>query len=190
MIRGILLAGGASSRFGSQKLLHRLPDGSLIGARAAATLRAGIGNVLAVVRPGDAELMRIFAEAGCDILETPRALQGMGGSLSAAVAASRNAEGWVIALADMPFISVETVQSVRDALAQGAEIVQPVHARQGGHPVGFSARFGDELAALSGDEGARSLLRRHAANIRSIDVADANIRRDIDVPADLAANSR
>jgi len=185
VIRGILLAGGASSRFGSQKLLHPLADGTPIGARAATNLREGVGNVLVVVRPGDIALKRIFAEAGCDVIETPRALEGIGGSLAAAIAASLGAQGWVIALADMPFIAVETVRSVRDALTQGAEIAQPVYAGQGGHPVGFAASFGDKLAALSGDEGARFLLRRHAANIRNIEVEDANIRRDVDVPGDL-----
>jgi molybdenum cofactor cytidylyltransferase len=56
-----------------------------------------------------------------------------------------------------------------------------------GHPVGIAARFYGELAALSGDEGAKQLLAARASSVQLIDVDDAGIQRDIDTPADLNA---
>lgn len=185
-VRGILLAGGASSRFGSQKLLHALPDGTPIGARSAAILREGVGNALAVVRPGDVALMRIFAEAGCDVLETPRALEGMGGSLAAAVSASADAEGWIVALADMPFIQPASILAVRRALETGASIAVPCVAGKRGHPVGFSAAWRGAFSGLAGDEGARRILVANADAVTQVPVGDAGIFRDVDVPGDLA----
>lgn len=185
-VRGILLAGGASSRFGSQKLLHALQDGTPIGARSAANFREGIGQVLAVVRPGDVALMRIFAEAGCDVLETPRALEGMGGSLAAAVSASADAEGWIVALADMPFIQPASILAIRLTLESGASIAVPCVEGQRGHPVGFSAAWRESLSGLAGDEGARRILAANGGVVTQVPVADAGIFRDVDVPGDLA----
>jgi molybdenum cofactor cytidylyltransferase len=53
MITGILLAAGNASRFGSNKLLHLLPDGTPIAMAAARNLKAAIPSSLAIVRPQD-----------------------------------------------------------------------------------------------------------------------------------------
>jgi molybdenum cofactor cytidylyltransferase len=189
MIRGILLAGGASTRFGSHKLQHALADGAAIGVRSAANLIAGVGNALAVVRPGDDRLTALLRAAGCDILVTPRALEGMGGSLAAAIGAASDAAGWVVALADMPFIQPETIRLVEAALTRGAIVAAPVLNSSGerGHPVGFSASLGGELSLLSGDEGARAVIGKHRARLVAIATDDNGIVSDVDVPGDIPA---
>jgi molybdenum cofactor cytidylyltransferase len=187
MIRGILLAGGASARFGSHKLLHALADGASIGVRSAGNLIAGVGNALAVVRPGDDQLAALLRAAGCDILATPRALEGMGGSLAAAIDGSGDATGWVVALADMPFIQPDTIRSVKAALTQGAIITAPVLNSSGerGHPVGFGASLAGELMLLSGDQGARAVIGKHHAELVAIVTDDSGIVTDVDVPDDV-----
>lgn len=184
MIRGILLAGGASTRFGSQKLLHRLPSGRTIGEQSAMHLVQGCGNVLAVVRPDSDELKKLLIGAGCEVLDTEDALQGMGSSLSAAVRASDDASGWVVALADMPFILPATIAAVHRRLTQGASIVIPVVEGERGHPVGFAFHWRDALSLLTGDAGARGVIQRHAKDVSEIAVKDPNIRRDVDKPSD------
>jgi molybdenum cofactor cytidylyltransferase len=189
MIRGILLAGGASTRFGSHKLLHDLADGAYIGVRSAGNLIAGVGNALAVVRPGDDRLAALLRAAGCDILVTPRALEGMGGSLAAAIGAAGDAAGWVVALADMPFIQPDTIRSVKAAIMEGAIIAAPVLSSSGerGHPVGFSASLAGELMLLSGDHGARAVIGEHHAELVAIATDDGGVVRDVDVPDDVPA---
>jgi molybdenum cofactor cytidylyltransferase len=189
MIRGILLAGGASTRFGSHKLLHGLDDGASIGVRSAGNLIAGVGNALAVVRPGDDRLAALLRAAGCDILVTPRALEGMGGSLAAAISAASDAAGWVVALADMPFIQPDTIRSVQAALTQGAIIAAPILNSTGerGHPVGFRASLADELMLLSGDQGARAVIGKYHADLVAIATDDRGVVRDVDVPDDVPA---
>jgi molybdenum cofactor cytidylyltransferase len=188
VIRGLLLAGGAATRFGGAKLLAAASDQSTpIGVRAAKSLLAGAGNALAVVRPGDAALAQALREAGCDILEAPDSLRGLGASLSSGVKASRDAEGWLVALADMPRIHAATHRAVAAALARGAKLAAAADSTgRRGHPVGFGADLYADLAALDGDEGARSVVEHHRAWLEVVRVDDPGIFFDVDTLGDLA----
>src|SRR5690349_10725836 len=111
----------------------------------------------------------------------------MGASLACAVRAARDAGGFVVALADMPFIRSSTIAAVRDALAAGAPLAAPYFRARRGHPVGISANFRGELESLRGDEGARKLLGAHEASLVKVPVGDPGVLRDIDTPQDLVA---
>jgi len=184
-ICAILLAAGASKRFGSDKLLHPLAGQTPVALAALANLRAAIPRVIAVVRPGAPVLENRLSAAGATVILCANADEGMGASLSSAVCASGDAAGWVIALADMPYIRPETIKTIAASLAAGADIVAPAYRGERGHPVGLSARFRAQLEALRGDEGARSLLRQNQDSVTLIDVDDPGICRDIDTPDDL-----
>jgi molybdenum cofactor cytidylyltransferase len=188
-IRGILLAAGSSSRFGSNKLLHRLPDGRPIAVAAAKNMLAALPRTIAVVRPGAKRLAQLLRETGCTVVTSRNARSGMGASLASGVRASGDASGWVVALADMPFIRPASIRSVAAQLAQGAAIAAPFRAGSRGHPVGISRRFREDLLRLTGDQGARMLLQRHAEAITLIEIDDPGVLRDIDTPEDLELSS-
>lgn len=186
-VRGVLLCAGSSTRFGSPKLLAPAGDGIPVAVHAARSLVAGAGRVLAVIRPGDEALRAALEAAGCEVLEAPESVRGMGASLAAAVAASREAAGWVVALGDMPRVPARASRAVAEALSGGAFLaaaVAPASARRG-HPVGFSAALRAELEALDGDEGARAVVARHADRLVAVPVDDPGIFLDVDTPADL-----
>ena len=187
VIVGILLAGGSASRFGGGKLAAQLPDGTQVGVAALKHLAVAVDSVIAVVRPGDDVIADAFAAHGARVSVCPNASDGMGASLSWGVRSAPVATGWIIALADMPWIAPETIARVATALRQGAVLAAPRHQDTRGHPVGVAACYYAELAALSGDEGAKRLLAANADAVRCIDVSDAGILRDIDTPADLIA---
>lgn len=184
---GILLAAGRGTRFGANKLLHPLADGTPLGVASARALRAALERVVAVVRPGDDALAAMLREAGCEILPCARADEGMGASLVCGVAQTGDASGWLIALADMPFIRPETIAAVAAALRDGASIAAPVlpDGRRG-HPVGFAAEWLAELRAVDGDAGARRLLQEHATRVRWLRTDDPGCTVDIDRPGDVA----
>lgn len=184
-ICGILLAAGASKRFGADKLLHPLAAETPVALAALDNLRTAVPRVVAVVRPGADALAQLLAAAGATVVVCADADTGMGASLAAAVRATGDASGWVIALADMPYIRSETVAQVAAALSAGAAIAAPAWRGRRGHPVGLSARFRPQLEALRGDAGARALLQENADLIQLIEVEDPGICRDIDTPADL-----
>lgn len=185
----ILLAAGHARRFGADKLLQPL-DGQPLACVSAARLQQVLPTI-AVVRPTQRELIDRFAAQGvpCVILPSSAAAseEGMGASIAAGVAARADAKGWLIALADMPFIQPATIARVLAALRNGAAIAAPLCQGQRGHPVGFAAAFGDALRGLQGDVGARDLLRRQAANITPVMCDDSGIFADIDTPDDLSA---
>jgi molybdenum cofactor cytidylyltransferase len=187
-IVGVLLAGGHSRRFGSNKLLHTLPDGQPVALAAAKTLLLALPESVAIVRPENTELADILKAAGMRVTLCSKDQQEMGDSLAAAVrlaAENYEADGFVIALADMPFITPPTVSAVAKALVDGARIAMPVYLGQRGHPVGFAAEFRKSLQNLKGDEGARSVVEEHRQLVVRIEVDDAGVLRDIDHPADL-----
>jgi molybdenum cofactor cytidylyltransferase len=182
LIVGILLAAGESRRFGSHKLLHPLPDGTPIGSRSAAHLAGAVERAIAVVSPGQPEVAALLAKSGVEILPCSRAREGMGASLACGVRASAEASGWIVALADMPFILPSTLAAVVQALRDGAALAAPQFDGRRGHPVGFSRDYGAALAALAGDIGARAILQRDNARIVLLAVNDPGIHRDIDAP--------
>jgi len=183
---GLLLAAGSASRFGSDKLQHRLPHGVAIAVQAARHLKAEVPRVVAAVRPGAQETARALAAEGCEVVVCERAAEGMGASLACAARAAGEADGYLVALADMPFVRPSTIAAVRDALAGGAVIAAPYFRARRGHPVGFAGRLSSALAALAGDAGAKSVLDAHAAQLVKVPVGDPGALRDIDKPSDLA----
>ncbi len=187
---GILLAAGSGSRFGGDKLAAVLPDGRLVGVAALQNLATAVDSVIAVVRPGDTVMANAFAANGARVTVCPTANDGMGVSLAWGVRGAATAAGWIIALADMPWIDPKTIARVVAALRQGAMLAAPRFQGSRGHPVGVGVQFYGELASLSGDEGARKLLAAHAASVQLIDVDDAGILRDIDTQADLILGAR
>lgn len=184
-IAAILLAAGAGTRFGGDKLLHPLEDGVAIAAHAARNLLAMTPEVIAVVRWGDFPLYDMLEQEGCQVTMFQGAARGMGASLAHGVGQTRGADGWVVALADMPRIAPRTIGSVIDALRQGALIAAPVRKGERGHPVGFGAALRDELLALDGDQGARAVVERHRDSIRHIECDDPGIFFDVDRKSDL-----
>lgn len=184
-IVGLLLAAGSATRFGSDKLQHALPHGVAIAVQAARHLRSQVDRVVAVVRPGAAELSAKLREEGCEVVVCENAVEGMGASLACAARAAGKADGFLLALADMPFVRPSSIAAVRDAIAGGAPLAAPYFRSRRGHPVGVCGAFFDELLALQGDAGARQLLARNEARLRKIPVGDPGVIRDIDTPGDL-----
>ncbi len=189
-IRGILLAAGSAKRFGSNKLLHALPPGTPdagvpVGLAAARHLIGALPDSIAVLRPRAQKLGKLLRDAGCNTVVCKNANEGMGTSLAAGVRAASEADGWVVALADMPFIRTETVRTVARAISEGAAIAAPVYRGERGHPVGFARRFLDELSCLHGDDGARQFIKQHPEWVKLFEVDDPGAVRDVDKPSDL-----
>jgi molybdenum cofactor cytidylyltransferase len=183
-IIALLLAAGSAERFGGDKLLARLPDGTPVGVAAARNAAQAVDAVVAVVRPCDERLAAALVAEGVRVTACQRASDGMGASLAWGVRAAPLAHGWLIALADMPWIRPVTIASVARALAEGASIAAPTWHGDRGHPVGIASAFYAELTALSGDEGARAILARRSVTLIATD--DPGVVRDVDTPGDLA----
>jgi len=188
-IVGILLAAGRGSRFdpsGAQnKLLQVLPAGPArsVVATSASNLLSVLPRVIAVVRPGADAVATELKNLGCEVVTCDQADTGMAASLVCALGRAAEAQGWIVALGDMPRVHPDTLLSLQYALEQGAGIAAPMYRGQRGNPVGFSRQYLPQLLALQGDQGARGILKQ--CPVREVDVDDAGILQDIDTPADL-----
>jgi molybdenum cofactor cytidylyltransferase len=186
---GILMAAGRGRRFDPlgqrNKLLQALPGGELVVAASARKLLAVFSRVVVVVPPDDGGVGAVLSGLGCEVTVCPGADSGMAASLEHAIRHSLpDAEAWLVALGDMPYVATETLEQLADALAAGAPIVAPVKDGRRGNPVGFGCVHLDALLALEGDQGARGLLQ--TCPVTAITVNDPGIFHDIDMPGDLS----
>lgn len=173
MIAGIVLAAGGSTRMGRPKMLLPLGGGTVLSATVVSLLQSRLDRVV-VVLGADAETVRREAA----LPEDPRLRvvvnaswgDGMASSLRSGLEECSDAEAVLIALGDQPGMTGERVNTVLDAGRRGALLVVPVSGSVPAHPVLFSRELFPELRSLTGDVGAREVVRRHEGEAVKIEM--------------------
>jgi len=174
-VAGILLGGGKSKRFGSNKLLERIDGQRLVDIACANFLDAGFEPVVFCgnARPEDEWV--ICAPRGDWMLDTLR--NGIAAAPEGPIA---------FAPADLPFLDPALLKSLTAEFARcGRRYLVPMHGGRGGHP----AFARDPRAFLDPDlrGGARAIWNDAGADLVRFEVDSADILYDIDMPEDLAA---
>lgn len=187
----MVLAAGFSRRLpGENKLLKAYRGRPLLANVLEAVANLGLGDVV-VVTGDDREGVAVLAQgAGLRRVENADAASGMGSSIAAGARALREGlAGVFVVLGDMPEVTAEDYARLATAHEQRpARICVPVWDGRRGHPVLFGAGYLADLAALTGDVGARGILRK-AADVVSVPAASAGVLVDLDTEADFAAPS-
>jgi molybdenum cofactor cytidylyltransferase len=110
----------------------------------------------------------------------------MGATLRAGIASlPPDAAGAYVFLGDMPAIPPAILPVLAAALAAGAPAAAPRYDGQRGHPVLFAAALFPQLRALTGDQGARDVLRALGDRLALVETADPGVVLDIDRPDQL-----
>ncbi len=184
----LILAAGSSRRFGSDKRRHRLDHGQPMLITTVTRYATTFDAVSVVLREGDESLARELAGLAAPprVVFAADAHLGMGHSLAAGV--HHVAAGWhwlALALGDMPFVQTATLRLLRRTFQEhgGERMVQPVFRGRPGHPVFFPGRYFPALEALSGDAGARTVLRANPGALARVPLDDPGVVRDLDTPA-------
>lgn len=187
--QGILLAAGKSARFGSNKLLYPVIDNTPMILLCAEKLASVLPDSVVVINSELIGLTTQLEQLGLIVVINKQAELGMGSSLSCAVGAGESVNpgsgGWLIMLADMPYLETQTIQQLVNRLEKGASIVAPVCNQKRGHPVGFSQTYKNELLALNKDKGAREILKKYHQVLELLPVNDKGVLLDIDQPGDV-----
>lgn len=184
---GIVLAAGQSKRYGSDKRLALLPEGqTLLHATLNLAQRHFTHTVLVLGHNDKSHELEI--PNAVTIVHAPEAQIGLGTSIASAfqylLDTQSDAETAAVLLGDMPWIQDNTVERLKQK-ANASTIVRPIFQGQVGHPVFFGNAFWRDLSALSGDDGAKSVVRRHREACGFVDVDDVGVLKDVDRPEDL-----
>lgn len=193
-IGAIVLCAGRSQRMGgTNKLLAEL-DGKPVVAHAVDAVLASSARPVVVVTGHEPERVQAaLAGRAVRFVHNPDYAAGMSTSLRVgALALSAEADGLLICLGDMPRIRPAELEAVIGAFDpdDGRSLVLPTYRGQRGHPVLISARYLPALAELSGDVGARAILKRHAESVCTVPVEHDGVLTDVDTPEALEALSR
>ncbi|MFZ5510980.1 MAG: NTP transferase domain-containing protein [Pseudomonadota bacterium] len=180
----VVLAAGRSTRMqGANKLLAEV-DGVPMVARAACAALASRAAEVLVVTGHEAERVAA-ALTGCPVrlVHNPDYGAGLSTSLRAGLAAlAPDTDAAIVMLADMPRIGAGHLDRLMDAFDPAApQIVVPCHDGRRGNPILWPRGFFGEMQRVTGDQGARELLTRHAGRIKAIETDEA-VFADVDTP--------
>ncbi len=195
MISAIVPAAGLSSRMGGPLPKPLLPWGAstVIGAVVDTLLAARIAEVLVITGHRREAVEAALAGHGHAVrcVHNPAYADGeMLSSIQAGLAAASPASrGALLALADQPQMQSAVVQQVLRVFDDSGSqaLVVPSHAQRRGHPILLPRRLWDEALALPAGATLRSLIQRHAAAIRYVEVDTPSVLADLDTPEQYAA---
>lgn len=183
---GLLLAAGAARRYGRAKQVETLADGRPLVRHAALAALAVCSEVRVVIGAHRDLVTAALAGLPVTIVEHEDWARGIGASIACG-ARSLIADGiaapLLLCLADQPRVDAGALKRLL-AAAEGRpdSIVVADYGVGRGPPCLFPPRLFAELAVLDGDEGARSLLKAHAAEVLTVSLPEG--ADDIDTPDD------
>lgn len=185
-ISAILLGAGESKRMGQNKLLLPWGKRTILHQSLQALLHSRVKEVILVVNDHTEPLAHTLHERRVKIVLNSDYRRGMSSSIRKGVEATGpDCKGILIALADQPTIQSRTINVLIEAFHEKREkIIVPSFRGKRGHPVIFPQKFREELLRLIGDEGGKTILRRHPKEVHVVPVRASGVVRDIDTPRD------
>lgn len=184
-IAGIVLASGASRRFGSSnKLLAPIGGVPIIYRTVKTYVDAGLSPVYVVVGHDAQHVAGALSRLEAQIVHNPDFEQGQSRALVRGVRSlPAEAQAAVIGVGDQPLLTASIIRGLvalyRDA---SALLAVPRYAGRRGNPVLVDRALFGELLEVTGDQGGRPVLERHRTEIAWLDIADERAGMDLDTP--------
>ncbi len=192
-IAALVLAAGLSSRMAPRNklLLAAGAGGPMVAQVVANCYAAGLADVL-VVLGHQAEAVEAAIRAGVPdrpigFIRAETYAEGLSASLRAGLSAlGEDVSAAIVCLGDMPLVSPEIIACLAGTYDpdEGRVIVVPTCRGKRGNPILWDRRFFGEILALSGDTGARALLRTYADHLHEVEVGEG-VLVDFDTPESL-----
>ena len=183
-IASIILAAGNSSRLGQAKQLVRRGNQSMIQYIHEQCVSANLGPTYVLTGAYHEEISKELPKTS--ILHYPHWENGMGSTISFAINQIQlnSLDGVVIILSDQIFLTTSILSDlIQKANASKSKIVNCQYQNGMGPPTYFDKSLFQDLAILEGDDGAKSIVKRHFTNRSFIPFPKGHI--DIDIQEDL-----
>ena len=180
-IAAVIPAAGRARRAEGQKLFSLFTGEPLVRRVAKAALAGGAFPVVVVTGFRCADVEVALAGLAVTFVHNPDFDEGMGASLATGFAAPvlEGTAGALVMPADMPGISAAHVAALIAGFHAGEGIVRATAGGHPGHPVLFPALLYGELRGLSGDAGARGIIRSAGLAVRGVEIGPAALA-DVD----------
>ncbi len=191
-LAAVVLAAGASDRFGAENKLLAHIGGRPLVRRVVETVLASMAIDVFVVTGYDRPLIEsVLADLPVRFIHNDDWPAGMGSSVATGISElSEDIEGAFVVPGDMPFLNASVLCSLVAAFEQHGRQAIVYPATPDGeqrNPVLWPRRFFSKLTELSGPKGAKELLHRPDSRPVAVTVEDGALLADVDTPADLDA---
>ncbi|MFC1935067.1 molybdenum cofactor cytidylyltransferase [Chloroflexota bacterium] len=186
IVSAILLAAGESKRMGRLKQLLPWQSSTMLEQTIDNLLASSLHETIVVVGYQAKEVTEAIGNRPVKVVANPNYEQGMSASIIAGLkTAKRQAQAFVIAFADQPLVSSQTIDRlINEFKNHDKGIVIPTYRGQRGHPVIFGIKYKQELLKLTGDIGGRQLVKAHPEDVFEVTIDSDNILTDIDTLRD------
>lgn len=189
-VSAVVLAAGAGSRFGDRpagKLLADLGGRPVVVHVLAALGDAPVDETVVVVGADADKLRGVCERYGARIVENPEWAEGQSTSVRAGLNAVRpEARAAVVLLGDQPLVGAGAVERLVAAFEGGAKVAVATYGGRRRNPVLFARKVWTRLLeGLTGDEGARAVLRMHPEWVTEVPCDDVADPADVDTSEDL-----
>jgi CTP:molybdopterin cytidylyltransferase MocA len=186
-ISAIVLAAGAGSRFGGEKLLAPFGGRTLIEATLLGLREAPVNETIVVVGNEAKGLRGLCESYGVRLAENPDWAEGISTSVKQGLAAcSPGAVAAVVMLGDQPLVGARAVERLVEAHEGGAAVAVATYSGKRRNPALFTRGVWPMLEEeLSGDEGARGFLKRHPEMVTEVPCDGVADPTDVDTREDL-----
>ncbi len=185
MVSCIVLAAGASSRFGSPKPLARIHSRPLISLLSEQLLKTQLGEIF-IVLGADAEAVRpcVCSDPKVRCVFNESFSRGQTSSFKKGLkAVSADSDGVLLLPADVPFVKPETIDMIIETFSKNPfPILVPTYKGQGGHPPAFSKTLFAEFTKLSDEAPLSTIQQIHASEILRLPVSDEGILLSFNTP--------
>lgn len=179
----LILAAGASVRYGQAKQLLPFRGRTLLHYMAEVALSSRAHHVHVILGSDADRMVRELTDLPVRRVINNDWREGLSSSIRTGIRSlSPSDEGALLLLCDQPLITTEILNTIIAAFTTSKQIIAAEYYGTVGVPALFGKAYFPELLLLSGDRGAKEILREHASSVHTIPFPDAAF--DIDTVAD------
>lgn len=183
MINAIIMASGNSRRMGTNKLLLKYKEKTIIEHSIENVIMCDFYSSVLVSQYE--KILDFGRERTMKVVHNYNSEKGQSESIKLGILNSPKSNGYMFFTGDQPLMNVETIKLLMKSFKENKNlIIVPRYNEKSGNPVIFPRKYENELLALQGDNGGRSIINKHLESVKFLEVKNEWLLSDIDTEED------